>query len=103
MGEAGAENWDLTGIQLEMVELMGTGYVVEYCVSRYKHKQEEKRYRTYIADVLMHMCNNIAGAFGGNTITTRYVDLDKPVDTRSGDEIAVDVIKRAGLSFAEEE
>ena len=82
---------------------MGTGYVVEYCVSRYKHKQEEKIYRLYIADALMCMCNNLASAFGGHTITTRYADLYKPVDTRSGDEIAVDVIKRAGLSFEEKE
>lgn len=86
-----------------MVDLLGAGYVADYCISRYKHQQKEKQYRSYIADSLMMICNNIAGAFVGNTITTRYVDLGKPVDTRSGNEIAVDVIKRAGLSFAEEE
>lgn len=86
-----------------MVELMGAGYVVDYCVSRYKHKQEEKAFRSYVADALMHICNNIAEAFGGTTIHTRYIDLGKPMDNRSGDEVAIDVIQRAGLSFVKEE
>ena len=31
----------------------------------------------------------------------RYVELLKPIDTRSGDEIAADVIQTLGLSFEE--
>ena len=73
--------------------------MVDYCISRYKHKQEEKKYRGYIADTLMQICNNFANCFGGTTIGTRYVDLGKPADTRTGDEIAVDVIQRAGLTL----
>ncbi len=86
-----------------MAELLGTGYVVDHCISRYKHKQEEKEYRAYITDSLMTICNNFATAWGGEKITVRYVDLRKPIDTRTGDEIALDIIKRAGLSFEEEE
>lgn len=78
---------------------MGAGYVVDYCISRYKHRQEEKIYRGYIADALMHICNNIANAYGGTTVETRYIDLGKPADTRTGDDIAVDVIQRAGLTL----
>lgn len=85
-----------------MVEVMGAGYVVDYCVRRFRCKQEEKQYRSYIADVLMTMNNNLVVAFGGMRITTRYIDLNKPVDRRSGDEIAADVMKRAGLTFAED-
>lgn len=73
--------------------------MVDYCISRYKHKQEEKIYRAYIADALMHICNNIANGIGGITIGTRYIDLGKPADTRTGDDIAVDVIQRAGLTL----
>ena len=73
--------------------------MVDYCISRYKHKQEEKIYRAYIADALMLICNNFANRFGGNTIETRYIDLGKPADTRTGDDIAVDVIQRAGLTL----
>lgn len=84
-----------------MVDLLGTGYVVEYCVSRYKHKQEEKQYRVYITDALMVIANNTARAFGGSTVTMRYSDIIKPQDTRTGDDIAVDVMQRAGLTFKE--
>lgn len=80
---------------------MGTGYVVEYCVSRFREKQEEKLYKAYITDALMTLNNNIARAFGGNTITVRYLDLGKPVEKKNGDDVAVDVMQRAGLSFAE--
>ena len=86
-----------------MAELLGTGYVVDYCISRYKHKQEEKVYRAYITDALMAICNNFAGVFGGERLAVRYIDLGKPKDTRTGDEIAIDIITRAGLSFEEEE
>ena len=82
-----------------MVELLGAGYVVDYCISRYKHKQEEKQFRVYITDALMTIANNVANFGGGNKIVTRYIDLDKPQDTRTGNEIAVDVMKRAGLTF----
>lgn len=84
-----------------MVELLGAGYVVDYCVSRFKREQEEKRYKSYIADVLMTLNNNIVDALGGYRIARRYIDMDKPVDRRSGDEVALDVIKRAGLTLAE--
>ena len=84
-----------------MVELMGAGYVVDYCVSRFKHKQEEKQYRIYLTDALMVIANNTARAFGGSTVTMRYLDIIKPQDTRTGDDIAVDVMQRAGLTFKE--
>lgn len=84
-----------------MVDLLGTGYVVEYCVSRYNYKQEEKQYRIYLTDALMVIANNTARAFGGSTVTMRYSDIIKPQDTRTGDDIAVDVMQRAGLTFKE--
>lgn len=88
-----------------MIELMGAGYVVDYCVSRYKHKQEEKQYRVYITDALMVIANNTARAFGGSTVTMRYLDIIQPQepDPRTGDDIAVDLIQRAGLTFKKEE
>lgn len=42
---------------------------------------------------------NTANAFKGTYMTSKYVDLinRKPVDSRTGDEIAADVIKKCGL------
>lgn len=73
--------------------------MVDYCVSRFRHKQEEKLYRTYITDALMVVANNTAHAFGGNRIEKRYADFFEPQDERTGTEIAVDVMRRAGLTF----
>ena len=84
-----------------MVELLGAGYVVDYCIARFKQKQEEKQYRVYVTDALMTIANNVANFGGGNKIMTRYIDLGKPQDTRTGNEIAVDVMTRAGLTFGE--
>ena len=42
---------------------------------------------------------NTAKFAGGNYINARYIDVIEPkkVDTRTGDEIVEDIIKRAGL------
>lgn len=73
--------------------------MVDYCISRYKHKQEQKQYHVYVTDVLMTIANNVCNIAGGKKIKTRYQDLGKPQDTRTGNEIAADVMKRAGLTF----
>ena len=63
-------------------------------------EQEEKRYRAYLTDVLMLVSKNTARFVeGGEYLTDRWVEGSKPVDTRTGDEIAADVIKRAGLTL----
>ena len=44
------------------------------------------------------MNENIAKHFGGNVYQDRYSDLiNRKVDDRTGDEIAMDIINRAGL------
>ena len=51
--------------------------------------------------MLQIIAENTAKFAGGKTITKRFIDLiePKPQDTRSGDEIAIDFIKRAGLKI----
>ena len=68
-------------------------------MSRYKREQEEKAYRVYVTDALRLTVENTATYAGGNYINARYIDVIEPkkVDTRTGDEIVEDIIKRAGL------
>jgi hypothetical protein len=40
---------------------------------------------------------NTAKFAGGNHLTRRYIETISPEDARTGEEIAADVIKRAGL------
>ena len=62
-----------------------------------QQKMDERRYRAYITDALMAIAENTARFAGGRTMSGRWYDAYKPVDTRTGDEIALDIIQRAGL------
>jgi hypothetical protein len=66
---------------------------LKYVEARTDSDIREWRYRNYVADCLMIATDRT------KTVTTRFEDLinPKPVDTRTGEEIAADVIKRAGL------
>lgn len=95
-----------------MVDAIGRGYVVQYCISLYRKKMEKFAFQSYISDVLCTLNNNFARQLGGTEISMRYVDLVKPFgygsqtepqDDRTGDEIAADIILRAGLSFGGKE
>ena len=87
-----------------MVDLMGKGYVVDYCISLLRKKQEQRRFQSYIADVLMVMNNNIQHGFGGAKITQRYADYfnRKKEDTRTAKQIVKDTMRKAGLTFAKD-
>lgn len=78
---------------------------MRYVVARYNEKQRDMAYRIYLTDSLKYIAENTARSVSsdGKYLTVRYIDIiePKPQDNRSGDEIAIDVITRAGLSFAE--
>lgn len=94
-----------------MLELFGSGYVIDYCMSALlqesKKKHDEKMLWYYITDCLRLLTENTAK--GANTeagyITNRYADIISPNmrQTRTGDEIASDIIRRAGLQLKGEE
>lgn len=60
----------------------------------------ETMYQAYVTDVLKAIATNTAYRGGGEMLTARFFDCIHPPklqDQRTGDEIAADVIKRAGL------
>lgn len=60
---------------------------------------ERERYRTYVADCLWAIAKNTANGFGGTFFEARYSESGEVLrkDRRTGDEIAADIIARAGL------
>lgn len=54
-----------------------------------------------MTDALQAISESAAKYAGGPYIQTRYADVikPKPKDTRTGNEIAADVIKKAGLKL----
>ena len=99
-------------IRLDLLELYGSGYVIDHCISalsRRREKTEEKlefmRCITYFADCLKVITENTANAVvngEGTYIVKHLSEILKPDNWRepemSPDEIAADIIKRAGLS-----
>ena len=77
--------------------MYGSEYVVEHVIA--EHNRNEKRlvYEVYATDVLMMIANKLDAG-----IEQRYYEFlqqeDEPVkEEKSGDEIALEVIEKAGL------
>lgn len=76
------------------MELFGSYYVIEHVIAEWEKDEEEKTFKIYITD----MAKGLVEAWGGE-VTLRFADTYKPVeqDTRTGDEIALEVINKIGL------
>ena len=72
---------------------------MRYATARFNQHQRDLAYRIYIADCLRILSENTAKAVCGSYISAKFSDIinPKPVDNRTGEEIAADIIKRAGI------
>lgn len=67
--------------------------------------EREKSRDIYITDAMQLIGENVARRNGGGYLSKRWADLavvKKNTDTRSGEEIAADVITKCGLVVNEE-
>ena len=71
---------------------------MRYVMARLEQDRREVTYRYYVTDALYADSNN-------KSMRLRYVDIlngkSAPQDNRSGDEIAAEVIAKAGLILKE--
>ena len=72
---------------------------MRYAMARYQSQQRDLAYRIYVTDCLRIISENTAKMGGGSYITSKFADIinQKPADNRTGEEIAADIIKRAGI------
>ena len=72
---------------------------MRYATARFNQHQRDLAYRIYVTDCLRMATENTAKMSQGSYATVRFYDFinPKPVDNRSGNEIAADIIKRAGI------
>ena len=72
---------------------------MRYAMARFNQHQRDLAYRIYVADCLRMTTENTAKMSQGSYTAARFYDIinPKPVDDRSGNEIAADIIKRAGI------
>lgn len=62
-------------------------------------EEEEKVYRIYLTDAMKQAVENVSKFAGGGVMSKRWFDLFKPVDNRTGEEVAAEVVCNAGLTF----
>ena len=67
-----------------------------------KKQEREKALVEYVTEGIRMISRNTAICEGDGYLNISYEDLFKPVDTRTGEEIAADVISRAGLKAKNE-
>lgn len=79
--------------------MFGWGYVKDFCISLFRKEQEDKAVKIYYAECLRIITENTAKMGSGSYITAKLSDIinPNPVDNRTGEEIAADIIKRAGI------
>ena len=77
---------------------------MELCEDELEKQWDERRYRAYVTDALYGMLENFYKAFGGGiSMTCRWIEqYDQKSSDKTGDEIAAEVIKRAGLRIGGE-
>ena len=78
-----------------MLETIGKTYIIDHLIYSLKQTKDKKIYENYVTTALFAISNQFK-------MKKRYDEISdtaKPEDKRSGDEIAADIIKRAGLKF----
>ena len=72
---------------------------MRYAIARFNQHQRDLAYRIYVAECLRMISENAASGGGGSYMAVKFEDIitPKPVDNRTGEEIAADIIKRAGI------
>ena len=72
---------------------------MRYATARASAEARLTAYRIYVSDALLLIGKNTANYSGGTSLRQRYVDIigGAKRDDRTGEEIAADIIRRAGL------
>lgn len=72
---------------------------MRYATARFNQHQRDLAYRIYVADCLRMATENTAKMSQGSYTAARFYDIinPKPADNRTGEEIAAEIINRAGI------
>lgn len=78
--------------------MLGVDYLTDSILAAISERRTMENYRVYITDCLYALC-----AWSGNPIQHRYYDIlhPRPIDNRTGGEIAKDMLERFGLEVVD--
>lgn len=79
--------------------------IIRYAAACLRTHQQDMAYRFYITDALYSISNTMAHCYGGSHLQKRYHEILHPCaqDGRSGEEVAIEVIRSIGLEFTQDE
>lgn len=101
MGEIEPDDYTryISALDLKKVEMFGSGYVVDYCISIFSYECKDIAYRNYVCNCLQMLTENTAKSSGGNYVNKSFYDIMHPVklDDRPVEDIIADLIKRTGI------
>ena len=75
--------------------MIGSDYLIDHVIAEHNKRNEERLFRGYVGDLLMIIVEGKTA-----TVNYRYADLierPKQEKQKTADEIAIEVITRAGL------
>lgn len=77
-----------------MLDLLGSGYVIEHCVTAFRLKKEREALAVYVTDML----RSIVMGLGAKGVKRWYELIHPPkVDNRAPEDIVKDITAKAGL------
>jgi hypothetical protein len=92
----------LINADFEKLDLFGADYIM-HCI---EETAQKTIYRKYIADSMANITEAIFATRGSKANVPRYVDIyepQKPVDTRTADDIVEEVNRKCGLTMIDTE
>lgn len=76
---------------------------MRYVRTKIAEDEEQLSYKKYMSEALMAVAENTARFAGGNHMTISWWEHhNQEVDIRTGNEIISDVMREAGIKFANE-
>lgn len=72
---------------------------MRYAMARFNQHRRDLAYRIYVSECLRMISENVASRGGRSYMAVKFEDVlnPKPVDNRTGEELAADIIKLAGI------
>ena len=95
MSAAGADKFfrGLSSVRLDMLDLLGAVYMMDAVIDAINARRETEMYWEYSAECL----RGIGASLGMKIVSFHDILHPQPIDTRSGLEIAVDMLDKFGI------
>ena len=88
----------ISTIRLDLLELFGSGYVIEHCVAAFSDLQRERAFQAYVTDCLKMVAENTSKPYGGKYPGKRFADvwekMGKPKDKRTAEDIISHMLRK---------